>query len=61
MEQAFHPPYSPKLALSDFYLFGYLKHRLQEGHFEDADPLFDAIMALTETLEKVTLQMVFLE
>jgi hypothetical protein len=61
MDQVPHPPYSPDLAPSDFYLFGYLKQRLQEQHFEDGDQLFDAIMALTGNIEKVTLQKVFLE
>jgi transposase len=61
MKQAPHPPYSPDLALSDFCLFGYLKDRLQGQHFEDEDQLFDAIMALTETIKKVTLTRVFLE
>jgi hypothetical protein len=61
MEQAPHPPASPDRAPSDFYLFGYLKDKLQRQHFEDGDQLFDAIMVLTETIEKVTLQRVFLE
>jgi hypothetical protein len=58
MEQAPHPPYSPDLAPSDFYLFGYLKDRLQGQHFEDGDQLFDAIIALTGTSEKATLRRV---
>jgi histone-lysine N-methyltransferase SETMAR len=61
IEQTPHPPYSPILAPSDFYLFNYLKDRLQGQHFEDGDQLFDAIMALTGTIEKVILQRVFLE
>jgi histone-lysine N-methyltransferase SETMAR len=61
MGQAPHPPYSPDLASSDFYLFGYLKDRLQGQHFQDLDQLFDAITALTGTIEKVTWQRVFLE
>jgi hypothetical protein len=61
MEQTPHPPYSPILAPSDFYLFNHLKERLQGQHFEDGDQLFDAIMALTGTIEKVILQRVFLE
>jgi hypothetical protein len=60
MEQAPHPPYSPDLAPSDFSLFGYLKDRLQQ-QFEDGDQLFDAVIALTWTIEKVTLQRAFLE
>jgi hypothetical protein len=61
MEQTPHHPYSPILAPSSFYLFSYLKDRLQGQHFEDGDQLFDAIMALTATNEKVSLQRVFLE
>jgi hypothetical protein len=61
MEQAPHTSYSPDLAPSDFYLFGYLKERLQRQHFEDGDQLFDAIIALTGTIQKVTLQRAFLE
>jgi hypothetical protein len=61
MEQAPHPPYSPDLAPSDFYLFDYLNDRLQGQHFEDGDQLFDAIIALAAIIEKVTLQRVFHE
>jgi hypothetical protein len=61
MEQAPHPPYSQDLAPSSFYRFGYLTDRLQGQHFEDGDQLFDAIMALTKTFEKVNLQRVFFE
>jgi hypothetical protein len=61
MEQAPHPPYSQNLAPSDFYLFGYLKDRLQGHHFEDGDQLYDAVIALTGIIDKVTLQRVFLE
>jgi hypothetical protein len=43
------------------YLFGYLKDRLQGQHFDDGGQRFDAIIALTCTIGKVTLQMVFLE
>jgi transposase len=61
VKQASHPPYSPDLAPSDFYLFGYLKDRLQGQHFEDGDQLFDSIMPLTAVMEKVALQRVFLD
>jgi hypothetical protein len=54
-------PHSPDLAPSDFYLFSYLKDRLQGQHFENGDRLFDAMMGLTGTIEKVTLQKMFLE
>jgi transposase len=61
MEQAPHPPYSPDTTPSDFYLFDYVKDRLQRQHFEDGDQLFDAIIALAGTIERVTLQREFLE
>jgi hypothetical protein len=61
MEQTPHSPYSPDLAPSGFYLFGDLKDRLQGQYFEDGDQLFDLIIALAGTIEKVTLQKVFLE
>jgi hypothetical protein len=37
MKSAPHPPYSPDLAPSDFYLFGYVKRCLTDLLFEDAD------------------------
>jgi histone-lysine N-methyltransferase SETMAR len=34
-----HPPYSPDLASSDFYLFGHVKHQFQGHEFtEQAEP-----------------------
>jgi hypothetical protein len=56
-----HPTYSPDLALSDFYLFGYVKRYLAALSFEDADQLFAAGEGLLEGTEKLTLQTVFLE
>jgi hypothetical protein len=61
MGKAPNPPYSPDPAPSDFYLFSSLKDRLQGQHFEDGYQLFDAIMAVTRTIEKLALQRVFLE
>jgi hypothetical protein len=52
MEQAAYPTYSPDQASPDFYLFRYVKDRLQGQHFEDGDQLFDAVMALTVVLQK---------
>ena len=37
-----HPPYSPDLAPSDFYLFGHLKRFLKGKHFVNIDALRDA-------------------
>jgi histone-lysine N-methyltransferase SETMAR len=52
MEQAPYSPYSPDLAPSDFYLFDYLKDRLQRQYFEDGDQLFNAIMYLRGQLKR---------
>lgn len=38
-----HPPYSPDLAPSDFYLFGKLKDKLRGTHFTDDDELKTAV------------------
>jgi histone-lysine N-methyltransferase SETMAR len=56
-----HPPYSPDLAPSDFYLFGYVKRCLAGLSFEDAHQLLAAIEAVLHGIEKVTLQALFLE
>jgi hypothetical protein len=61
MKSAPHPPYSPDLAPSDFYLFGYVKRCLACLSFEDANQLLAAIEGVLEGVAKVTLQAVFLE
>jgi hypothetical protein len=61
MKSAPHPPYSPDLEPSDFYLFGYAKRCLAGLSFEDADQLLAAEEGVLEGIEKVTLQMIFLE
>ena len=40
-----HPPYSPDLAPSDFYLFRHLKKFLRGGHFRDNEDLQGATEA----------------
>jgi hypothetical protein len=52
MKSAPHPPYSPDLALSDFYLFGYVKRCLSRLSFEDADELLAAVEGVLEDIEK---------
>jgi hypothetical protein len=61
MKSAPHPPYSPDLAPSDFYLFAYVKKCLAGLSFEDADQLLAAVEGILEGIEKMTLQAVFLE
>jgi hypothetical protein len=52
MKSAPHPPYSPDLAPSDFYLFGYVKRCLADLSFEDADQLLAAVEGVLEGIEK---------
>jgi hypothetical protein len=47
-----HPPYSPDLALSDFYLFGYVKRCLAGLSFKHADQLLAAVESVLEGIEK---------
>jgi hypothetical protein len=52
MKSAPHPPYSPDLVPSDFYLFGYVKRCLTGVSFEDADQLLAAVEDVLEGIEK---------
>jgi hypothetical protein len=52
MKSAPHPPYSPDLAPSDFYIFGYLKKCSAGLSFEDADQLRVAVEGVLEGIEK---------
>jgi hypothetical protein len=54
-----HPPYSPDLAPSDFYLFGFLKDRLNGGVYDEPDELLAGIAALLEDIEHTTLERIF--
>jgi histone-lysine N-methyltransferase SETMAR len=56
MKSAPHPPYSPDLVPSDFYLFGYVKRCLAGLSFEDADQLLAAVEDVLEGIEKMTLK-----
>ena len=47
-KRAPHPPYSPDLAPSDFYLFGYVKEKLKGHSFKDRESLFEAIRSIIE-------------
>jgi histone-lysine N-methyltransferase SETMAR len=61
MKSVPHPSYSPDLAPSDFYLFGDVKRCLAGLSFEDADQLLAAVEGVLEGIEKMTLQVAFLE
>jgi hypothetical protein len=58
---AAHPPYSPDLAPSDFYLLGHVKGVLRGGSFEAGERLLSAVEGILGSLEQWTLTKVFLE
>jgi hypothetical protein len=45
-----HPPYSPDLAASDFYLFGFLKDGLKESVYDEPDELLGPSRHIWRTL-----------
>jgi len=49
-----HPPYSPDLAPSDFFLFGYLKAYLEGMIFESFEEMFQAVQ---DFLYKIPIEM----
>lgn len=54
-----HPPYSPDVALSDFFLFGYTKNKLKGHTFNDRDELCNAIIEIIGGIPKQKLKEVF--
>jgi hypothetical protein len=58
MKRAPHPAYSPGLALSDFYFFGYITQLLAGQEFPDEEALRRAIEAILGGIEKLTLEKV---
>jgi histone-lysine N-methyltransferase SETMAR len=54
-----HPPYSPDLAPSDFFLFGYVKEYLKGMVFPSYRALLDAISQVVTGIESETLTAVF--
>ena len=47
-----HPPYSPDLAPSDFFLFGYLKHELQGKVINDENDLLQELETAFKKIKK---------
>ena len=61
LKNAPHPPYSPDLAPSDFYLFGYLKHKMIGLEFSSVDELKQYIIHEFSLIPKEKLIEVFQE
>ena len=58
-ERAPHPPYSPDLAPSDFYLFGALKERIKGRQFESSEAIIEWITAEFEEIPLTELSAAF--
>ena len=56
-----HPPYSPDLAPSDFYLFGYLKAQLAGSTFRNPEELLTRLREIFVRIEQKVLDSVFEE
>jgi hypothetical protein len=61
MKSIYHPPYSPDFESFDFSLFGYLKGCLASFSFENTDEFLEIFQSILDDIEKVILQVVFLE
>jgi histone-lysine N-methyltransferase SETMAR len=61
MKQASHPPYSPDLEPSDFYLFGYVKGNLMRYRTETPSELLVRIRTFLAEIPREILNTAFLE
>jgi hypothetical protein len=55
-----HPPYSPDLELSDFFLFDHLKERMIGLEFESPEDLLEWIRATLDNILKPVFEKVFM-
>ena len=60
-ERAPQPPYSPDIAPSDFFLFGYIKNKLKGRKFNSVDQLLDKVKSILKGIKKKTLEKAFLD
>jgi hypothetical protein len=61
MKQALHPPYSPDLAPSGFFLFSYVKGKLMQYRAETPSELLVRVRVILAEIPRGTLNTVFLE
>jgi hypothetical protein len=54
-----HPPYSPNIAPSDFYLFGKPKNKLAKCHGTTKEELFQKVEAILNSCSEKELMYVF--
>ena len=56
-----HPPYSPDIAPSDFFLFGFVKDKLKGKAFKKKEDLFEEIFSIIERIPSEIKHKVFEE
>jgi hypothetical protein len=56
-----HPPYSPDLAPSDFFLFGYVKRALQGSEFQTVEELLAPLVEILNAIPMAPLISTFHE
>jgi hypothetical protein len=54
-----HPPSSPDLAPSDFFLFGHFNRTLQGSEFDNAEELLDTVAKILSAISPETLLATF--
>ena len=54
-----HPPYSPDLAPSDFFLFGYLKRQLEGILFQTEEEVLDKVKSVLHSIDKSVFRSVY--
>ena len=59
MKRAPQPPYSPDIAPSNFFLFGYIKSKLNGQHFDSVESLLEEVQEILSEISKETLKKVF--
>lgn len=59
MKRAPQPPYSPDIAPSDFFLFRYIKSKLNGQHFDSVKSLLKEVQEILSEISKDTLKKVF--
>jgi hypothetical protein len=54
-----HPPYSPDLAISDFYLFSGLKDKLAGFHADDDAELLGEVQGIATAIDPTEVKIAF--